>query len=481
MATPFPKLIVDPDSYPCELFCGDRVLPGVADLEPKSPSQVQLKGEIVERSRRGVRGFPEVDHFDELVGQLWSGHDLVLADCRCETWLPGRTLVAPRFALVGLNAAKVPGHAFEELTCQVGGLDLLFGRPPLKDFRWPRDSERFLEGEFTATGEPESTQEWVDEDATVTCSYWAQQSSIDNPYRFELSFAPVVTVKAAVSKQIDEWMRDFVMPLVRLVTLTTKTPQTVRWATVAQPTRDPDVQRPLPIRAQLFGSGIEQSPYASEDASAWRTAATRPIFNLAESGIALPSLLRSWRALDEGDNPFVELYRLAMFQRDLPQRAQFLYLVQSLEALHSYEHRAKDQADVEVYKTRRLETISRIEAAGPAADDLKFLKRAWSTRPRDDLAKRLRSLARHSGLPPIARITFESLDATSIYAGLGERNVENAVRRVRNDLAHGNRNYDERDLKRWTDVLDAVCRAHVLRLLGCPGSTIAAAFQLSDR
>ena len=55
------------------------------------------------------------------------------------------------------------------------------------------------------------------------------------------------------------------------------------------------------------------------------------------------------------------------------------------------------------------------------------------------------------------------------------------MRRVRNDLAHGNRNYDERDLRRWTDVLDAVCRGHVLRLLGCRESVIAAAFQLPDR
>lgn len=74
-----------------------------------------------------------------------------------------------------------------------------------------------------------------------------------------------------------------------------------------------------------------------------------------------------------------------------------------------------------------------------------------------------------------------ALSGTGIYAEVGQPNVENAIRYVRNDLAHGNRNCTERDLRRWTDVLDALCRAHLIRLLSCPPSVMEAAFRLPER
>ena len=194
----------------------------------------------------------------------------------------------------------------------------------------------------------------------------------------------------------------------------------------------------------------------------------------------LPSLLRAWRDVDSGDNPFVELYRLAMLQRDLPKRAQFLYLVQALEALHGYEHRKTDTAAAESYQARRKETVERIQASGASEEDIRFLKKAWSSRPREDLARRLRSLIRHKDLPPIARETVESLASTVVFAEVSESSVEQAIRHVRNDLAHGNRNYAEQDLRRWTDVLDALCRAHLLRLLGCPPTVMEGAFRVLD-
>lgn len=481
MNSPFPKLIVDPDSHPCDVFCEDRVVASIADLHGDVPPRIHLNGEVVDRSQLNEGG-PEVDEAPLLLGRLWSGHDLILADCRAEAFFPGRCLVLPRYALVGLNARHVADQAYEELVVQATGLDLLFGRPPLKSVRWPHDQARYLDGEFAATGEPDSTQEWDEPHAKVTCSYWSQQSSVDNPYRFELRFAPVVSVKADHGRRIDEWLAGYVNPLVSLLTLATRKPQTISWVRFRHPPKTVEGgRRQWPVDAQLFGSGISQTPYVSEDAAEWRRSETRPIFNLASSGLPLPEMLRAWRGLEDGENPFVELYRLAMFQRDLPQRAQFLYLVQALEALHSYEHRRKDTADAATYKRRRDETITRLVTAGVEADDLKFLKSAWSSRPRDDLARRLRSLVRHTGLPTKSRQVVDGLSATDIYAELRERNVESAIRRIRNDLAHGNRNYADRGLRPWTEVLDALCRAHLLRLLSCPPSVMEAAFSLPER
>ena len=231
---------------------------------------------------------------------------------------------------------------------------------PLKELRWPSGQSRHLEGEFVAVGNPDSTLSWDDGDTDVTCSYSCQQSSINNGYRFELQFAPVVRISSTRGRQVDEWIEEFVTPLARLLTLVTRAPQTLSWAMFEH--RSKDRQRPA-ITAQLFGTGFAQEPYVSEDATAWLKGETRPLLDLASTGLNLRKLLQSWHDLDDCDNPFVELYRLTMFQQSLPQRAQFLYMVQALEALHSYEHREQESIAEGIYRAHRVEILGRLEAS----------------------------------------------------------------------------------------------------------------------
>src|SRR5205085_517626 len=114
----------------------------------------------------------------------------------------------------------------------------------------------------------------------------------------------------------------------------------------------------------------------------------RPLFTLHALPLPLPQLVASWRDLRASANPFVELYGLTLFQRDLPARARFLYLVQALEALHGYEHQAKDEERAEEFKKERLAVIAEAETAGLAAESVKFLR----DKPLDSLDRRLREL-----------------------------------------------------------------------------------------
>ena len=476
----FPDLVVAPGEYLGDWKLGSRVLNGQIGLAGDAQPRIDLKGELeLEDLRPGVRSYPQVQPAGELRGWLWSGQDVITRDVHIETVIPEMTIAIGRYSLVGLNLNDVDDDAYEEVVFQATGLDLLLGRAPLKSVRWPPDGADHLDGEFAATGDPQSTQKWELDGTTITCSYWAQQSSVSNPYRFELRFAPVVHVVAENPADLDRWLDEWVTPVVRLLALVTREPQRLSWLELRH--RPPGDERRWPVRAQVFGTGIAQEPYVSEDAEAWRDPQRRPILDLASSGLSLPALIVSWRDLDTGGNPFVELFRLVMFQRDLPKRAQFLYLVQALEALQGYEHRSHDQRAAEEYAARRGETIERIGAAGGLAKDMRFLKQAWSKRPRDDLSRRLRSLVRHKDLPATARSVFDALGDTPLAKEVRESNVENAVRHIRNDLAHGNRNYSDRELRRWTVVLDALCRGHLLRLLGCPTAVIERAFQLPER
>ena len=57
----------------------------------------------------------------------------------------------------------------------------------------------------------------------------------------------------------------------------------------------------------------------------------------------------------------------------------------------------------------------------------------------------------------------------------GARSLEEQLRVLRNDLSHGDQNYEEWELRPWVNVLETLCRSHVLRLLGFDPKAIALA------
>ncbi|MBX9243855.1 hypothetical protein ICW40_03425 [Actinotalea ferrariae] len=54
--------------------------------------------------------------------------------------------------------------------------------------------------------------------------------------------------------------------------------------------------------------------------------------------------------------------------------------------------------------------------------------------------------------------------------------TSDALRHVRNDLAHGNRGYAFDELDEVVAVLERIVRGHALRLLGCPDLVVARVF-----
>jgi hypothetical protein len=51
--------------------------------------------------------------------------------------------------------------------------------------------------------------------------------------------------------------------------------------------------------------------------------------------------------------------------------------------------------------------------------------------------------------------------------------VHDQMAQLRNELSHGRRNYDDHELQPWVYALDAICRGHVMRLLGFKDDAIA--------
>lgn len=385
------------------------------------------------------------------------------------TWFPGRNLGHARQAVVGLGVAPVPGDAYTRIRFQLSELELLMGVAPVAAVTYPSDEVPHLEGKYGIEANPEADLEWHDEDEVVAqfgCTYEIR-TTLGDAYRHEVGFAPVFWMVSRRPMSVDEWITDWVVPLMRLASLATRRPQEIGWLVVeTRPLGAAPYERGHK-RGVVFGSGIHQDPHEARDDPNWREPERRPLFTLKALPRSLPSLVRTWRALELDDNPFVELYTQALFQLDLPPRARFLYLVQALEGLHGHENLESDASASEAYVARRNDALSAVADADLDSDIARFIRDSWSKRPTDSLDRRLRDLIRELpgnvqqelAPPPDGELVLQLMAA-------GETSLEGQLRLLRNQLSHGSRNYDNWDLRPMVQVVETLCRAHALRLLG---------------
>jgi ApeA-like protein len=464
------KVFPDPGfregEYSLEWTVGKRQFGGEVALAARRLPRIALYGKLrTPKAAHGERAFsvpgPLVE-FQRLVGRLRSNLDVVVLDASLEEWFPERYHGHSLWGIVGLDIANVPRDRYERATFQISDSDLWFGAPPLKSVAWP--ASKSVEKTFSATLNSAGRQVWRDtrNGFTIECGYVSTYSL--DPYRYGLTFAPVIDVISRQPLSLPEWRDQWISPLVDLASIATKQPETLSWLTVHH--GDGRERR----SGTVFTGGIHQAPYTAHYENEWRTEPERkPLFTLAQLPVALTKLIREWRALLTSNDPFVELYRQIVFQPDLPRRARFLYLVQALEARHSYANRAVDAKKQLQFETRRDAVIDAVRGAGVSSQHVRFLREGWSKRRPDSLDRRLAALLNqlpsqiHSaldsnpGLEPIRSQLIRDDRANTLPSQL---------RVLRNHLSHGDRNYADHDLRQWVVTLETMCRAELLSLLG---------------
>jgi hypothetical protein len=418
----------------------------------------------------GIRSFPRDSRASELVGYLFSNDEVIIGDVYLSEWFLRQVMASGRWALVGLNITQVPDRRWSTLEVRITGLETVLGNA-ITATAWPMvanvEPQRFSADLNTAANYASTG-----DDVTVWTRYlWSFQPS--DPYRFSVSNFATATFVADQPRTVDEWVNQWMNPLLGLVTLATGEREHINSAlfSAPDPTRTADHTRfQAEIQGQLFGAGIHQQNTPAERRTRANGAPLVPLFTLADAP-PLADLIRAWRT-NLGERPATALYRLSM-DPTLPSSVRYLLCAQALESFHAEDHAEHEESEDEAYAKDFTAAISSLIAIPDDVLDSsvkRFLKKNVRRTPPRSLANRIHQVL--AAIPDHKTLTRTWVERTEPLVpqltALGYLTEPLAERlgSIRNVLSHGSATLPGRPVHAASRILETLLRGQFLSHLG---------------
>lgn len=375
-------------------------------------------------------------------------------------WFLGQARIAADAAIITHADVTASDEArFKSFKIQIGGLDAIAGIGPIKSTTFPNQGAA---GTWAAEVAADYKQEWSDAGASMSLTYYGSIRTFD-PYAFSMGFSPVLSCELAEPVPLRQLLDDWVDPLRRVVSIGTGRSEEITYLTVCPVTGHGAEQQ-----GQVFGSGITQEPYESVRE---RIEEIKAPLRLKSDGVSLLELLRTWQKLASVHHPLLETYGSMLHARDQHPRSRILLLLQAIEGTHGHETKASFERRQKRHSEDRAAVV---EVAKDVLDDkqLKFLERALSKRPPGGLEPAINWLSKKLPGDTKTRLEAVSLIRMVKAAPTNAKNAPDALRIIRNDLAHGTKGYETYELQQVVNVLEQMVRGHALQVLGCPSVVI---------
>jgi hypothetical protein len=422
--------------------------------------------------RQRSAGWPQ--HFDYplVYGEMNGGLDVVLLDAHLtvhgempRTGFMHFSDANAHFdawaALVGHGAPKAGPLLVDSGVIQVPHLEALAAKSPILQVTFPEgDLYEQHEPRFAATFDKQSYQEWQDETAEVTL-YYQLSADLFGWYSFGLAFSPVVSVKLKEPVPLSEFLTQWAWPLRQLVAAATGRREDISYLTCS-PVIEGDDREPERRQFQVFNASISQERYMSSGSLRDKDISAIRIFPDGES---LLTLLRRWQDLRANENPILNTYDINAIGPSQHPRARFLLLLQALEGLYGYENRSQVERRQVRHTGIREAVLSRCENA-LEEHDFTFVKKHLPKRPPQSSDEVIRKMLRALPVDLEPELAKSALVKSVRSDDRTVTTTLNAIRVARNDLSHGNKAYDRRELAEAANILERVVRGHLLRLLG---------------
>lgn len=480
-------LTYEPDEYLCTWSVPDGnggwlKLPGSVDARVNRPPRGQVYGNVPLHDSSTTPGltafdFPQRIELPALRASLANGGTLILLDAEVLYWSPGSGHVTGSAALLGkgsglfemmkgtVEPAEQPAPRVSRARVQIAALDAVGGTAPISRVANPA-LPGAPKGQWTAHTNPDADVEWTSNGAMLRVGYTGRMRVMD-AFEFSLRFSPVATLQLAEGVTLRELVDEYVEPLRRIIAIATGRSRDLTYLAVGV-----DGETGW---FQVFGSGITQEPYESS------SNAVRDVFTAVRAHtdeLSLLDLINRWRLLHANHHPLIETYGSMLHGADQHPRSRFLLLIQALEGMHGAETREQFDQRAANHTERREAVLAKLmdlTDEGLSTQDRRFIKDNLQKRPSSSLESALVSMAK--ALPVNG---LDALASTALVQGLRASgratSTSDALRHVRNDLAHGNRGYEFHELDEVVSVLERIVRGHALRLLGCPDSVVTRVF-----
>ncbi|MFC9250059.1 ApeA N-terminal domain 1-containing protein [Amycolatopsis thailandensis] len=436
---------------------------GALTLEAGKPPEGTAHGELddaLKEMTKGVVGFPQHIDLPTLSGHLSNGANILLINARIDFWAPTQARISANAAVITLaEIADIDEVSFKFFEIQIGGLDAIAGAAPIKSTNFPTKG---VTGNWSAELHSDSGQEWSDTGATMKLAYHGSFRLFD-PYAFSMSFSPVLSCELAEAVPLRQLLDEWVTPLRRVISIATGRPEEITFLSVRPVTSDGGK-----YDGQLFGSGITQDPYESTREEVEKT--NSPL-RLKPDDVSLLSLVRTWQKLVATRHPLIETYGSMLHALDQHPRSRFLLLLQAIEGTHGHETKESFKKRQKKHSDEREELVEIVKDY-LNEKQLKFLERNLGKRPPGGLESAINWLSKK--LPGDLKKDLDSTDlvTTTRSEPINARDAPDALRIIRNNLAHGTKGYDAYELYRVVEVLEQAVRAHALELLGCSDGII---------
>lgn len=443
---------------------GDKTLAvhGALTVEAAKPPKGIAHGDLdtlLEHPAPGVTGFPQSVSVPRLTGDMANGANVLLLNAQVNYWVSSQASIYAEAAVITLASVTGDGaDRFKIFEVQVGGLDAVSGVELIKSTSFPKQG---MSGTWSAEIASDHAQTWEDKSAKLTLSYNGTFRSFD-PYAFRMGFSPVLRGELATAVPLRELLDDWINPIRRVVSIATGRAEELTYAALYLSSTGGDVH------GQVFGSGITQDPYESSLEEVRKISSP---LRLKPDAVSLLEMIRTWQKMASVHHPLVETYGAMLHATDQHPRSRFLLLLQAIEGTYGFETKASFAKRLKKHAEDRDAVV---KAASGSLNDkqLTFLQKNLGKRPPAGLESALNWLAKRLPDDVLSRLDATSL-ITAAKTPTGEaKNAPDALRIIRNDLAHGNRGYDVFELSEVVRILELMVRAHALELLGCPVSVI---------
>ena len=474
MSEPVPlKHIVDPGEYSCQLWVpieGEekRALEASISLQPRKQPKGDLFGDVpihVEVNEHGSSAaFPQSYEFPIVEGRLRSNHVIWLIDVNVQTWPGDRALFDARCALVGFPSSE-PKNLFQSIRVQTTYLDRMASFAPIARFKPPQRTDG-QPIEWWAEEASPMHHEWTSDNASLTLGFDCSARTGD-PYEMSVRYSPVVTVELTKPVSLSRLVEEWIDPLQGIATVVMGSRAELTFVAL-EPAKDQDDDKTPSSRTkfmQLYGSGIVQAPFAAKK---WSGNDKHAAVQFGLDSLSLLTLLESWQGHLKRRHPLYETYVSVLGVPDDHPRNRLLLLLQALEGHYGYERATQLRQRRKKFSTDMAEHVAALEASDIPQASKRFLKKNVRHSPPQGLDEALRWAVKPLPDGLEKRLSDCELLNQVIDEDQKLTHWADALRTIRNDLAHGNRGFDAFEMHQVVKELDLVVRAQVLLTLGAP-------------